>query len=104
MAVRDDMISTFLHERDEMHGKYDMIKKTRLKKEERRCVAMNYIRIMAYLIGAWTAFQFLEGILAASADVRSTVHNLVGLTFMIAMLFLMMKCQKQGDHETKKTD
>ena len=69
MAVRDGMISTFLHERDEMHGKYDMIKKTRLKKEERRCVAMDYIRIMAYIIGVWTAFQFLEGILAASADV-----------------------------------
>ena len=65
---------------------------------------MDYIRIMAYIIGAWTAFQFLEGILAVSADVGSTVHNLVGLTFMIAMLFLMIKCQKHGDHETKKVD
>lgn len=63
---------------------------------------MNYIRIMAYLIGAWTAFQFLEGILAASADVRSTVHNLVGLTFMIAMLFLMTKCQRQGERSEKE--
>ena len=65
---------------------------------------MNYIRIMAYIIGVWTAFQFLEGILAASADVGSTVHNLVGLAFVIAMLFLMTKCQKHGDHETKKAD
>lgn len=65
---------------------------------------MNYIRIMAYIIGAWTAFQFLEGMLAASADVGSTVHNLVGLAFVIAMLFLMTKCQKHGDHEAKKAD
>ena len=63
---------------------------------------MNYIRIMAYIIGVWTAFQFLEGILAASADVGSTVHNLVGLTFMIAMLFLMTKCQRQGERSEKE--
>lgn len=46
----------------------------------------------------------MEGILAASADMKATVHNLVGFVFMIAMLFLMMKCQKHGDYETKKTD
>lgn len=34
MAVRDGMILTFLHERDEMHGKCDMIKKN--ETEERR--------------------------------------------------------------------
>lgn len=84
-----------------------MIKKTKENETEERRKAVcgdELHRIMAYIIGAWTAFQFLEGILAASADVGSTVHNLVGLTFVIAMLFLMIKCQKQGDHETKKTD
>lgn len=65
---------------------------------------MKYIRIVAYLMGGWEVFQFLEGIIAASADVRATVHNLVGFVFMIAMLSLMMKCQKRGDYETKKTD
>lgn len=79
-----------------------MIKKTRLKKEEGRCVAMKYIRIMAYLLGGWEAFQFLEGILAASADVKATVHNLVGFVFMIAMLSLMAKCQQQGEQSEKE--
>ena len=65
---------------------------------------MNYLRLMAYLIGGWTAFQFLESILAASADVRTTVHDLVGLAFIAAMLFLMVKCQKSSDCKTKKID
>lgn len=65
---------------------------------------MNYIRLMAYLTGGWAAFQFLEVILAASADVRVTIHDLVGLAFIAAMLFIMTKCQKNGDCKTKKID
>lgn len=65
---------------------------------------MNYLRLMAYLIGDWAAFQFLESILAASADVRTTVHGLVGLAFIAAMLLLMVKCQKSSDCKTKKID
>lgn len=65
---------------------------------------MNYLRLMTYLIGGWAAFQFLESILAASADVRTTVHDLVGLAFIAAMLFLAVKCQKNSDCKTKKID
>lgn len=65
---------------------------------------MNYICAMVYLIGAWTGFQFLEGILAASADIEATIHNLAGLAFTIALFVLMMKCQNHGDCKAKKAD
>ena len=60
--------------------------------------------MMAYLLGAWTAFQFLEGILAASADVSATIHDLVGLVVTVAMLLLMIKCEKRSNRKAKNTD
>lgn len=65
---------------------------------------MSCLRILVYVMGFWTAFQFLEGILEASADVKATVHCLVGLTVVLVAFFLVLKCQKYSDCKTKKTD